>query len=130
MNILFTDKTGTLTEGRMSVGTIITGDGVRTDGAAALARAGGVLWRRYCESACLNTASVPGMNEAGASCPVGGNAADRALLRSVMDAGVAVGTLPRVSARCPFDSAKILRLHYRRRGDIRKRAHRRYFCRG
>lgn len=106
MNILFTDKTGTLTEGRMSVGTIITGDGVRTDGAAALARAGGVLWRRYCESACLNTASVPGMNEAGASCPVGGNAADRALLRSVMDAGGNIGTLPRVSARCPFDSAK------------------------
>ena len=37
---------------------------------------------------------------------MGGNAADRALLRSVMDAGGSVGTLPRVSARCPFDSAK------------------------
>lgn len=106
MNILFTDKTGTLTEGRMSVGRIITGDGVRTDGTVALARAGGALWQRYCASACLNTASVPGTNEAGAPCPVGGNAADRALLRSVMDAGGSVGTLPRVSARCPFDSAK------------------------
>lgn len=107
MNILFTDKTGTLTEGRMSVGSIITGDGANERGAAAAARRGGGFWRRYCESALLNTASVPGTDETGKPSPVGGNGADRALLRSVMDAGGTGGlSMPRVLAKEPFDSAK------------------------
>ena len=107
MNILFTDKTGTLTEGRMSVGSIITGDGKAFAGSAALARCGGELWRRYCESALLNTASSPGTDNEGRPAPVGGNAADRAILRSVMDAGTPVtAPMPRVAAKEPFDSAK------------------------
>lgn len=107
MNILFTDKTGTLTEGKMSVGTVLCGDGVCFSGAAELARAGGELWRRYRESALLNTASQVGSDEAGKPCPVGGNAADRALLRSVMDVGRKEEVpLPVAVAKLPFDSAK------------------------
>lgn len=108
MNILFTDKTGTLTEGRVSVGRIITGDGGSFNGAAELARSGGGLWQRYRESALLNTASAVGSDDSGAYCPVGGNAADRALLRSVIDCGEDCSglPLPRVTAKQLFDSAK------------------------
>lgn len=105
MNILFTDKTGTLTEGRVSVGRIVTGDGGTVAG--GVSSLGGELWRRYRESALLNTASAVGTDGEGNRVPVGGNAADRALLRSVIDAGgIDGGFLPRVVSKQLFDSAK------------------------
>lgn len=81
MNILFTDKTGTLTCGKMSVDRIITGDleeysGIRTipDNLP--------LKRDYCACAVLNNSAQ--WTDTGA---VGGNTTDRALLESVFSSG-------------------------------------------
>ena len=46
MNILFTDKTGTLTEGKMTVGAVVTGDGKRIS-IRELDRFGGELYDTY-----------------------------------------------------------------------------------
>ncbi len=106
MNILFTDKTGTLTEGRLSVGTVIGGDGTVFSDVRALAGTAPALYARFAEGATVNTLSVAGMGE-GDTAPraLGGNATDRALL----DAVLAVGeeTAPTAAEwKIPFDSAR------------------------
>lgn len=119
MNVLFTDKTGTLTCGAMTVSGILTGDG-RYPTPAALARVNPQAHRLYCLSSYYNTGSSVGSCVAGVAggvdsaggrggansnvpCAVGGNATDRALLNSVLDI-----TPPpaRAGRRVPFDSAK------------------------
>lgn len=74
MNLLFTDKTGTLTEGRMSVVGVLSGDGVLYRTSRALSAAPS-LGREL--SFCALWTSEGSMTEAG---PVGGNATDRACL--------------------------------------------------
>ena len=72
MNILFTDKTGTLTEGVLSVGRICTGDGKCFPDVAAFSAGGGDCFTSYRESCMLNTAAQPGKNAAGNICALGG----------------------------------------------------------
>lgn len=100
MNILFTDKTGTLTEGKMTVTGFLGGRGERIRPAAFLRGAAGAY---YCLSCRCNTSSAEGVNEAGERSAVGGNPTDRALLTSVLGAEAARAE---VCGRIPFDSAK------------------------
>jgi Ca2+-transporting ATPase len=97
MNILFADKTGTLTEGRLSVGEIHAGDGTKFSGAGDLRKRSGFLYSRFCLMAHFNnSASFEGGR------PSGGNSTDRALLAAV------AGHKPvgwRTLRRLPFDSA-------------------------
>ncbi len=94
MNILFTDKTGTLTEGRMKVGGVMLADGEKLSPkslprtAPAIASIYG-LFCRFGEAEMSNGA------------PIGGNATERAICES--GAHIAVGDY-RISGRLPFDS--------------------------
>ncbi len=90
MNLLFTDKTGTLTEGNLSLSRIITGEG--SDRAlSACRREAPALVRLLSISASLGGEGS------------GGNATDRALLAAL---GTPEGHLPRVTARLPFRSER------------------------
>ncbi len=97
MNILFTDKTGTLTEGVMSVGEIYGGDG-RNYSVKALKKSAPVLYRHFAAGCILNNSAQ--RTDTGI---VGGNATDRALLGCLPDNERSDA---RVIARRPFDSAK------------------------
>ena len=77
MNLLFTDKTGTLTEGKMKVAKIITADGYETECASKLYAA---VRELYLASCVCNTEA--NMSAEGA---IGSNATDRALLNSVSE---------------------------------------------
>ena len=96
MNILFTDKTGTLTEGRMSVGRIFTCDGDHSD-YRDLSSAEPATERLYSLS-CLFNSDCDGTPTA----PLGGNATDRALFASVN--GVTPPKKITVSEKIAFDS--------------------------
>ncbi len=98
LNILFTDKTGTLTTGRMSVTAILSGDCVEYRGASAFPR-GNILAHYLSASAHINTDSVLDRGRA-----VGGNATDRALLSSFSET--------------PFSSCSVLR---KQRFDSRRK---------
>ncbi len=82
LNILFTDKTGTLTTGHMSVTGILSGDGVEYRSARAFPR-GNMLAYHLSVSAFINTdSSLDGAHA------IGGNATDRAILSAFSDSGV------------------------------------------
>ncbi len=98
MNVLFTDKTGTLTEGRLAVGAIYSGTGERFAGVGTLRSGGGTIYDAFCRSCLYNSSSVRGAD--GIS---GGNSTDRALLAAVPS--TFSGGL-RVTRRQPFDSAR------------------------
>ncbi len=104
MNILFTDKTGTLTEGRLSSGEVILGDGTRFSSATAL-RSARSAFDEYILSAYANSSSLAGKNHMGECDALGGNATDRALLLSAMRAE---RTRPQFTLidRVQFDSVK------------------------
>ena len=117
MNILFTDKTGTLTEGVLSVGCAVLGNGQEFPDLAALATGAPGLYACIADACMTNTQSVPGIPADGipggsrkvAEAPrlraLGGNATDRALMDGVL-ANPPLPTPPtgRVLARLPFDS--------------------------
>lgn len=102
MNILFTDKTGTLTEGKMSVGQIYLGNGERFDGAAALS--GTAVFGDYLLSALGNTTSRIGISS-GAKSAIGGNSTDKAILESVRGREKGAEAFS-VEKNLPFDSDK------------------------
>ena len=98
MDLLFTDKTGTLTEGRMSVGRIVSAEGVSVDSFAELRRRSPFIADGYEHSCRYNSSarwSVEGV--------VGGNATEQALLLSV---GKRRGREENVTRRIPFDSSR------------------------
>ena len=104
MNILFTDKTGTLTEGKLSVGEIYLGDG---SGFSTLRqfKACERAYEEYVLGAHANSSSVLGKNKQGIKDALGGNSTDRAILLSV------IGTDKRRQSyelidRLEFDSAR------------------------
>lgn len=100
LNILFTDKTGTLTRGRLDVTRFVTGDGTEYASAAELKRRR-PLWDMAELSGFFNTGSVLSGRRA-----VGGNATDRALMEYVLPGTPALRSrCTRVSA-VPFDSAR------------------------
>lgn len=98
MNLLFTDKTGTLTQGKMRVCRILTVSGGEYSEAKDLARASVRMGELYDLSCIYN-------NEADLTdgIAVGGNATDRALLVS---ANAKVDMKYRVKDRTLFDSAR------------------------
>ncbi len=99
MDLLFTDKTGTLTDGRLSVGGVIAPDGGEYDSISSFSRAGRGRGDQLLVSCCLGSAAT--MDASGHI--FGGNATDRALLRAVADQHKPAG---RVLDRLPFDSAR------------------------
>ena len=84
MNLLFTDKTGTLTEGKLSVGRILAGDGTVYRDIPDLKKAAPTLFGYLADACRINTASVAGVGEDGSPRALGGNATDRALLEAVL----------------------------------------------
>lgn len=101
LNILFCDKTGTLTCGDFTVTRVITADGEYSVPARMRERAGRA-YGIYLDSAVTNTESELGRS-GGRRAALGGNATDRAILFSVLDAA---GSAPRgrVTFRRRFDS--------------------------
>ncbi len=97
MDILFTDKTGTLTEGCMSVGNIISADGYEYSSYAELAKGAKRLAQLYRLAAICNNEADMSKGEA-----VGGNATDRALLLSVK--GESLPSSVSIGERIRFDS--------------------------
>lgn len=102
MNILFTDKTGTLTEGRMSVSGIYLGDGENFDGVQSLSKY--EVFEDYLLSALGNTTSKIGL-ASGKREAIGGNSTDKAILESVIGREKSAKSFS-VSASVPFDSEK------------------------
>ncbi len=102
MDLLFCDKTGTLTRGTPTVTELVTGDGTSYPSYARMKKGSPRGAALYLLSAYYNTQC----HITGGAHPraVGGNAAERALLDSVLGAGRAPGGT--VSHRVPFDSVK------------------------
>ncbi len=98
LNILFTDKTGTLTRGRLEVKTFIDGSGREYESPAALQKQKG-LWELTALSAVYNSGSSYTGKKA-----IGGNATDRALLEYAAKGPVPKGYSR--AAQVPFDSAR------------------------
>ena len=102
MNLLFTDKTGTLTEGKMSVVSLLFAGGESFSDLSVL--------RRRCGPA-VPTLLALGLRGGGATLdaenrPVGGSATERALLGFA--AGEAVPSGGMLTSTLPFDSARKL----------------------
>ena len=87
MNILFTDKTGTLTEGKLSVGEIYLANGERFSSLSAL-RGCERVYGAYLLGAYANSSSVAGRSSKGKRDALGGNSTDRAIMLSAIKAGV------------------------------------------
>ncbi len=104
MTILFTDKTGTLTEGRLSVGEIILGGGESYPSLRAF-RETGRAYDAFCLGAYANTQSVIGRNSRGERSVLGGNSTERAILGSLRENS---GKMPQFALidRLEFDSAR------------------------
>ncbi len=103
MNLLFTDKTGTLTEGKMKVSSLISGDGKEASIPSLLKSESPVarlvsLCFRYGSDATV------GEDGSGRPCAIGGSATERALLECILPYPAPTGY--RVTSRLPFDSAR------------------------
>ena len=97
MNILFTDKTGTLTRGKMSVESIILSNGASYRSLNDLKRISPDIFNSFCENAIYNSsAKISGKRV------IGGNATERALAESCKRAFIP--DYSKVSNKTPFDS--------------------------
>ena len=103
MNLLFTDKTGTLTEGKLSVGRIITGDGKVFRDTQDFRKSASKLFGYFAEGCLANTSSVVGQGHGGGRQALGGNATDRALLDAVLPYVKGSGD---PQFQIPFDSTR------------------------
>ena len=98
MNILFTDKTGTLTEGKLSVSGIFT-DREEYRSVTVFRSSSAKLFRLYRLSALYNTSAALSGTEV-----IGGNATEQALLSSIAEFGTEGGC--ELIRKDPFDSVK------------------------
>lgn len=78
ISILFTDKTGTLTTGKLKLNSIITGDNTEYDSSYLLKENKG-LWKIFYTSSVFNNSAQVG-NDGDKRLIVGGNSTDRAIL--------------------------------------------------
>ena len=106
INILFTDKTGTLTTGNLSVSVIVKGDGAEHTSVSKAAQDKGIF-DLLCLNAMYNSASSvsESTDSGGGLSAVGGNATDRALLDWALSAGKLERGHYEVTEKIPFDSA-------------------------
>ncbi len=104
MNILFTDKTATLTHGKMRATELVlgTGEAVRLPLSSH-----GALSEQY-RRACLHNTSANAERDGGSGRvrAVGGNATDRALFESALHSAKALPTAPAAAWRLPFESER------------------------
>ncbi|MBQ9805227.1 MAG: calcium-translocating P-type ATPase, PMCA-type [Clostridia bacterium] len=103
MNILFTDKTGTLTEGKMKLTACLAADGTLHPFERFLSNNP----RRACLFSLIfrfNNAATEGVGQDGTPCVLGGSATERALLESILH--LPIEKEYRVTSRLPFDSAR------------------------
>ena len=113
MDLLFTDKTGTLTDGKLSVGHVLLADGGQKEHVSALSADHPRLFDAlvlacYCGGGAeVGVKQAAQGNKRGAGravrCAIGGNATDRALLTSAMPYARPDA---RIVDRLPFDSAR------------------------
>ncbi len=104
MNILFTDKTGTLTEGKLSVGEIYLADGTRYKSLSEL-RVCRRAMNSYVLGAYANSSSAVGRNSQGRRDALGGNSTDRAIMLSAIGSGQRNPSFE-ILDRLEFDSAR------------------------
>ncbi len=105
MNLLFTDKTGTLTRGQLGVGDILTVNGTcRTEDISPKDPTNAAFARGLYLSFAVNNSAAWGEGDA----VLGGNATDRALLCAIPKTWAAdLGRMAeRKLADCPFDSVR------------------------
>ncbi len=120
MNILFTDKTGTLTVGRLGVGDIYTGDGGKFRISELKKRAPAVFYD-YAVGGVFNTESCVGNMPSGKGV-IGGNSTDRAILESLWEnhPSEISARSERATEKIPFDSEKKFSLARVVSGEMRK----------
>lgn len=105
MNLLFTDKTGTLTEGRLSVGGIYLGTGDIFDTLGRFQAKAPSVASEFLVSCHANSSASPGhMGGKAELCALGGNATDRALLDYVLSSGRP--EIGEITQKIPFDSTR------------------------
>lgn len=97
MNLLFTDKTGTLTKGRMSVESFILPNGRVIKGINELKLCEPDIFNSFCENAAYNSSAKTSKTKI-----LGGNATERALLEAVKK--YIKPNYTRVYDKIPFDS--------------------------
>ncbi len=98
MNLLFTDKTGTLTKGKMSVDSFILPSGEKITGINHLKKHSPDTFLSFCENSIYNTSSKISNRKI-----LGGNATERALIEAVKK--YITPDYSRVKNNIPFDSA-------------------------
>ena len=103
MNILFTDKTGTLTEGKMKLTGVLLPDGNEST-LAQLSRSHSRTWELTSWMLHLGTDATIGTDADGKAVALGGNATSRALLEGVLELPRPDGV--RVLSKLPFDSVR------------------------
>lgn len=103
MNILFTDKTGTLTEGKMRADVCLFANG-ETATVSSLTARGGKISELLTLAFRLGSDATVGQDANGRRCVLGGSATERALLECTLKM-----PLPKnaeVASRLPFDSTR------------------------
>ncbi|MDW5298839.1 MAG: cation-transporting P-type ATPase, partial [Sedimentibacter sp.] len=101
LNILFTDKTGTLTVGKLQVSKFITGEGNIYDNVNNLKEQKN-LWKIIYISSIYNISSKLGYNEK-KQMPIGGNSTDRAMLNFALSYPLICANTIK-TAHLPFNS--------------------------
>ena len=103
MNILFTDKTGTLTEGKMKVVSFLGGNG-RLLPFPSVLRRGSAVAELLSLGFRMGSDATVGKDADDKDCALGGSATERALLESVLAFPAPDGY--RITSRLPFDSMR------------------------